>query len=131
MVNEPEGDLTVAYTRYVLDLANSKSLLHLRVATYPCLLGYGEIANRLLAEGSGLKREGNPYLYWIEEYGGEMFQEVPDAHFRLSLHSAARTGGSNRSRPARATRTDRERLAKATQGADRRLLQGALVSPSL
>jgi hypothetical protein len=67
MINEAEGELTVAYTRYVLDLATSKSLLHLRVATAPCLFGYGEIANRLLAEGSGLVREGNPYLYWIEE----------------------------------------------------------------
>lgn len=37
-----------AYSRYILDVANTGDLLDLQVATAPCLLGYGEFGARLL-----------------------------------------------------------------------------------
>jgi hydroxymethylpyrimidine/phosphomethylpyrimidine kinase len=71
----PEANHTVSYTRYVLDVSNTKSLTHLRVATAPCLLGYGEIGNYLYNDPD-TKREGNPYWRWIQEYAGDDYQEV-------------------------------------------------------
>ncbi|KAH8914691.1 heme oxygenase-like protein [Atractiella rhizophila] len=62
--------MTVAYTRYVLDVGNSQSLLALRVATYPCLLGYGEMGLWLAEE----VQDDNPYLPWIRDYAGAEFQ---------------------------------------------------------
>lgn len=42
---EPEGAATVAYTRFVLDVARGgEGVLALLVATMPCLLGYAEMA---------------------------------------------------------------------------------------
>ncbi|KZT62625.1 hypothetical protein CALCODRAFT_505401 [Calocera cornea HHB12733] len=69
----PESGHTVAYTRYVLDTGVSSSLLALRVATAPCLLGYGEVGTWLYSD-PGTKREGNDYWPWIEGYAGEDFQ---------------------------------------------------------
>lgn len=37
----------IAYNRYVLDVGNTGDILDLRVATAPCLLGYGEVGVRL------------------------------------------------------------------------------------
>jgi len=68
-----ESGHTVAYTRYVLDTGASSSLLALRVATAPCLLGYGEVGTWLY-EDPETKREGNVYWPWIEGYAGEDFQ---------------------------------------------------------
>lgn len=64
--------LTVGW-QYVIDIGLAQSQLHLRVATTPCLLGYGEVG-RLLYSDPATKREGNPYWPWICEYNGEDFQ---------------------------------------------------------
>ncbi|KZO96343.1 phosphomethylpyrimidine ki [Calocera viscosa TUFC12733] len=68
-----ESGHTVAYTRYVLDTGVSNSLLALRVATAPCLLGYGEVGT-WLHDDPDTKREGNIYWPWIEGYAGDDFQ---------------------------------------------------------
>lgn len=51
--------------QYVVDVGLAKSNLHLRVATAPCLLGYGEVGKWLYNDPK-TKREGNPYWAWIE-----------------------------------------------------------------
>lgn len=51
---------TVAYTRFVLDVAHSKTLLHLRVATSPCSIGYAEIGRRLLEDPETVRGDKNP-----------------------------------------------------------------------
>lgn len=61
----------IAYTRYVLDAGHSGDFLDLLAALAPCVLGYGEIGARLLAEGGG-----GPYAEWIAMYGGADYQQV-------------------------------------------------------
>lgn len=51
---------TVAYTRYVLDIAHSRSMLHLQVATSPCSIGYAEIGRRLLDDPQTKRGDENP-----------------------------------------------------------------------
>lgn len=75
----PEDSATMAYTRYVLEKGGQGDLLDLYVALAPCVIGYGEIGARL-AEDPGTKRDGNPYLSWIEMYAGEEYQNVAKAH---------------------------------------------------
>ncbi|RKR04290.1 thiaminase/transcriptional activator TenA [Kushneria sinocarnis] len=70
-----EARETLAYTRFVLDCGHRGDLLDLHVALAPCLIGYGEIANRLLARSTTVL-EGNPYREWIEMYAGEDFQSA-------------------------------------------------------
>lgn len=67
-VEAPEN---LAYTRYVLDSGYSGDLLDLLAALAPCVLGYGEIGARLLAEGGQ-----GPYADWIATYGGSDYQQV-------------------------------------------------------
>ncbi|EGG07345.1 uncharacterized protein MELLADRAFT_24931, partial [Melampsora larici-populina 98AG31] len=81
-----ESNHTIAYTRYVMDVGFSKSLLHLRVATAPCLLGYGEMGLNLLQDPATVK-EGNPYWDWINNYAGERFQNAVKMGRDLLEHS--------------------------------------------
>jgi thiaminase/transcriptional activator TenA len=71
---EVEDFGTVAYTRYVLDTGNSGDLTDLMVALAPCAIGYGEIGKTLIADAD-TQHEGNPYLSWIQLYGGDEFQQ--------------------------------------------------------
>ena len=66
---------TLAYTRFVLDCGHRGDLLDLHVALAPCLIGYGEIATRLLEQPTTVL-EHNPYREWIEMYAGEDFQSA-------------------------------------------------------
>ncbi|MBO6781776.1 MAG: thiaminase II [Alphaproteobacteria bacterium] len=75
----PEASANMAYTRYVLEKGAQGDLLDLYVALAPCVIGYGEIGARL-AGAPATVREGNPYLSWIEMYGGEEYQDVARAH---------------------------------------------------
>lgn len=61
----------LAYTRYVLDAGHSGDFLDLMAALAPCVLGYGEIGARLLAEAGD-----TPFADWIATYGGEEYQGV-------------------------------------------------------
>lgn len=71
----PEAKATIAYTRYVLDTGNRGDLLDMRVATAPCLIGYGEIAH-FLNDAPATRRAGNPYDAWIQMYESDAFQTV-------------------------------------------------------
>lgn len=71
----PEDTATMAYTRYVLEAGLQGDVLDLHVALAPCVIGYGEIGARLAADPS-TRREGNPYLSWIEMYSGDEYGEV-------------------------------------------------------
>lgn len=56
-----------------MDIGSSKSLLHLRVAIAPCLLGYAQTGLSLFHDPDIVK-EGNPYWDWINLYASERFQ---------------------------------------------------------
>lgn len=66
----------IAYNRYVLDVSNSGDMLDLRVATAPCLLGYGEVGMRLVDEANRAvdRSEKNKYYSWALNYAKEDFQ---------------------------------------------------------
>lgn len=61
----------LAYTRYVLDAGHSGDFLDLMAALAPCVMGYGEIGARLLADHSS-----DTYAEWIQTYGGSEYQSV-------------------------------------------------------
>ncbi|OUR76633.1 thiaminase II [Alphaproteobacteria bacterium 46_93_T64] len=73
-----EAPENMAYTRYVLEKGMSGDILDLYVALAPCVVGYGEIGARLLVSAN-TNRDKNPYLPWIEMYGGDEYQPVSDA----------------------------------------------------
>ena len=71
-----ESITNIAYNRYVLDISNAGDLLDLRVATAPCLLGYGEVGLRLIDEANTDvdRSEKNKYYSWALNYAKEDFQ---------------------------------------------------------
>ncbi|WP_037493183.1 thiaminase II [Sneathiella glossodoripedis] len=73
-----EAPQNMAYTRYVMERGMSGDILDLYVALAPCVVGYGEIGARLISSPDTL-REENPYLPWIEMYGGDDYQSVAKA----------------------------------------------------
>jgi len=79
----------LAYTRYVLDAGHSGDFLDLLAALAPCVLGYGEIGARLLAEAAD-----TPYRAWIEAYGGPDYQAMCAEVGRLIDGAAARRLGT-------------------------------------
>jgi len=87
-----EDSATLAYTRYVLERGMSGDLLDLYVALAPCIVGYGVIGARLMAD-SGTKLDHNPYGAWIKMYGGETYQATA-AGAILSLDKVGRTRGA-------------------------------------
>ncbi len=70
----PEHEDNMAYTRFVLERGHSGDLLDLYVALLPCMYGYAEIGQRLAAAPK-TKRDGNPYLPWIEMYSSAEYVE--------------------------------------------------------
>ena len=75
MAATPEALETMAYTRFVLERGLAGDLLDLQVALAPCLVGYGEACERLLADPA-TRRDGNPYAAWIEAYAGEPYRDL-------------------------------------------------------
>lgn len=73
-----EHPANMAYTRFVLERGMAGDLLDMLVALAPCVVGYGEIGSRLLAD-SGVALAKNPYQHWIETYGGAEYQELAAA----------------------------------------------------
>ncbi|OKL42950.1 thiaminase II [Pseudovibrio exalbescens] len=71
----PQRTETLAYTSYVLETGHRGDLLDLKVALAPCVIGYGEIGERLAAIPGALD-ERNPYAEWIREYSGPDYQEL-------------------------------------------------------
>ncbi len=73
-----EAPANMAYTRYVLERGMSGDILDLYAALAPCVIGYGEIGERLMNDPA-TKKDGNPYLPWIEMYGGSEYLDVMHA----------------------------------------------------
>ncbi|KAJ3276571.1 hypothetical protein HDV01_004104 [Terramyces sp. JEL0728] len=69
---------TIAYTRYVIDKGNCGTLLELRTAMAPCVMGYGDIGLRLYNDPATV-REGNPYWKWICMYADENYQRAVES----------------------------------------------------
>ncbi|KAI9355929.1 Phosphomethylpyrimidine kinase-domain-containing protein [Zopfochytrium polystomum] len=73
----PESAATIAYTRFLLEVGNSGSILELRVALAACLVGYGVLGKSMLLRVSRQPGwELHPYRQWIETYGGEEYQQA-------------------------------------------------------
>lgn len=68
-----ESPATTAYSRYLLDAAMSGSLAELYAAIAPCLMGYGEIGQRLKAKGFV---KDNPYQPWIDVFASDEFWQI-------------------------------------------------------
>ncbi|MCW5700201.1 MAG: thiaminase II [Rhodospirillales bacterium] len=95
MAAAPEADATMAYTRYVLEKGLSGDLLDLQTALAPCIVGYGEIGQRLF-DNPATRMEGNPYREWIETYAAEEYQAVAAAHVAHMDSLMVRRGGPGR-----------------------------------
>lgn len=86
----PEDTATMAYTRYVLEAGLQGDVLDLHTALAPCVIGYGEIGARLIADPA-TKQDGNPYHSWIEMYSGDEYREVMEgAKAHLDVLAASR-----------------------------------------
>ena len=68
-----ESAATLAYTRFVLDVAHRHGCLEILVATLPCMLGYAEVGH---LTRHALAREDHCYREWIETYSGEDFSRT-------------------------------------------------------
>lgn len=62
-----------AYANFFLERGASGDRLDLEIALAPCLVGYAEIAERLMADPSTVL-EGNPYEPWIRSYSGAEYR---------------------------------------------------------
>jgi thiaminase/transcriptional activator TenA len=94
MADLPEAPATMAYTRYVLERGLSGDLLDLHTALSPCVVGYAEIANRLMADPA-TRLDNNPYRSWIEMYAAADYQDVARAAVaQLDRLAEARTGAT-------------------------------------
>ncbi len=94
MLALPEDPQNMAYTRYVLERGLAGDLLDLLVALAPCVVGYGEIGLRLIADPA-TRRTDSPYLDWIETYAGEDYLEVARGAIAQLDRIAARRIGAD------------------------------------
>lgn len=75
MMATPEDRACTAYTRFVLEAGHAGDVLDLHAALAPCVVGYGEVAERLIAD-KRTKLKGNPYRAWIEMYASDAYRSV-------------------------------------------------------
>ncbi|RTR33903.1 thiaminase II [Robertmurraya yapensis] len=66
--------VNLAYTRYMLNVAQNGNLVEIVSCLLPCAWDYWEIG-KLLRKQYGDKIEDNPYKKWIETYDSETFGE--------------------------------------------------------
>ncbi|ODV92621.1 hypothetical protein CANCADRAFT_1212 [Tortispora caseinolytica NRRL Y-17796] len=78
----PEDNVCTAYSRYLLDIGQTRDWFSLQVAMSPCLIGYYQIGQRLYNDPN-TKREGNPYWGWIENYAAPDFVEAAELGIEL------------------------------------------------
>lgn len=67
-----EAPATLAYTRFVLATGHAGDVLDLLAALAPCVLGYGEIGQRLSREAE----RDSPYRDWIDTYASPGYQQL-------------------------------------------------------
>lgn len=92
LARTPEHPATLAYTSYVLERGLSGDLLDLLVALAPCVVGYGEIGARLLADPA-TRLQGHPYREWIQTYAGPDYaRTAQSAADQLERVAASRLG---------------------------------------
>jgi thiaminase/transcriptional activator TenA len=85
----PESTALLAYSRFLLDCGQRGDLLDLLTALSVCVVGYGDIGARLLADPATMLA-GNPYRAWIETYGGPAYRRVAEDALE-TLHDVAAT----------------------------------------
>ena len=95
MTETPEAAETITYTRFVLDVGLSGDSLDLAAALLPCIAGYAEIGQRLLASPDTILA-GNPYGAWIEAYDSEDYKASVGAAIDRLDELWLRRGGENR-----------------------------------
>ncbi|MCC6471924.1 MAG: thiaminase II [Alphaproteobacteria bacterium] len=95
MLRVPEAPQCMAYTRFVLEAGHAGDILDLQAALAPCVVGYAEIANRLMADPA-TRLDGNPYRAWIEAYAGSDYQGVAAAAVAQLDRLYARRAGQGR-----------------------------------
>ncbi|PSR73299.1 hypothetical protein PHLCEN_2v10827 [Hermanssonia centrifuga] len=80
LLSTPESSATTAYGAYLLDCGLQGDRSKLVMAVAACLLGYGEVGLWLKKEASKpstwVVTEGNPYARWMDDYGGEHYQNA-------------------------------------------------------
>lgn len=83
LINTSESPALTAYGAFLIDTGLQGDPMKLVVALAACLLGYGEVGLWLKEEArapdSWVKWEGNPYLKWIEDYSGDVYQKAVKA----------------------------------------------------
>jgi thiaminase/transcriptional activator TenA len=112
MAAEPEDMETMAYTRFVLERGLAGDRLDLDTALIPCVVGYAEVAQRLLASPR-TKLEGNPYKAWIEAYSSPEYRQVAATAIANLDRQAAARGGEARYASLLSTFTAASRLEEA------------------
>ena len=78
----PESAATTAYGAYIMDIGFQGDAIKLNMALAACLLGYGEVGLWLVEQSKrprswvAMDESSNPYVPWIKEYSGEMYQKA-------------------------------------------------------
>ena len=95
MAAVPEDPACMAYTRFVLERGMAGDILDLHTTLSPCAVGYGVIG-KALADDPATRRQGNPYLSWIEMYASAEYLEVVAGAVAQLDRLAASRGGEAR-----------------------------------
>jgi thiaminase/transcriptional activator TenA len=95
MAAAPEDMRMVAYTRFFLERGLAGDKLDLDVALAPCIVGYAEIAQWMLADPDTVL-VGNPYAPWIEAYAGAEYLEAVAAAIAALDELGERKGAAAR-----------------------------------
>jgi thiaminase/transcriptional activator TenA len=95
MAAAPEDIRMLAYTRFFLERGMAGDKLDLDVALIPCIVGYAEIAQLLVADPNTVL-VGNPYRAWIEAYTGGEYLDAVQASIRALDALGQRKGAEAR-----------------------------------
>jgi len=98
MAVAPEDSRMIAYTSFFLERGMAGDKLDLDVALIPCIVGYAEIGQILLADPKTVL-EGNPYRPWIEAYTEPAYLDAVQASIR-SLEEVGRRKGAEARYPS-------------------------------
>lgn len=86
--NAEEDVTTIAYTRFLLDVANTvASPLAITVATAPCFIGFARAGSYLAEEERKVGRK-NQYTSWVHQYASAEYQDVSVLFFIVSTLSS-------------------------------------------
>lgn len=86
----PESTATTAYGAYIMDVGFQGDTIKLNMALAACLLGYGEVGLWLADESKRpgswvvMDESSNPYVPWMKEYSGEMYQRAVEIGLGMS-----------------------------------------------